>query len=292
MATMRYGMYAPNFGDFADFQNLLALARDAEGAGWDGFFLWDHLVLAKGLPMIDPWIALAAIAATTQRLIIGPLITPVARRRPWKLAREVISLDRLSGGRAVLGVGLGEPAAAEFEAFGEDPDPGVRAEKLDEGLEVVAGLTSGTDFRHQGKHYRITDTEFMPKPIQDPRVPIWVAGFWPHRAPMRRAARWDGVFPLQAFPPDLASFTWSQLWPTPGALRDVVAFVDDHRPSRAGVFDVVATGATSTDEPRQAADLAASFEEAGATWWLEWLDDQRGSFADMRARVQAGPPRG
>ncbi len=284
---MRFGLYAPNFGDFADPANLLALAHDAEDGGWDGLFLWDHLVLQKGLPLIDAWVALAAIASATKRLVVGPLITPLARRRPWKVAREIVSLDRITDGRAVLGVGLGEPASLEYAGFGEDADARVRAEKLDEGLAIVAGLQTGESFRYEGKHYQVAETAFVPTPIQRPRVPIWVAGFWPRKPPMRRAARWDGAFPLRSA--DLAA-GWAAMWPTPDTIREVIAFVGANREDTSGSFDVIATGATPADERRRAADVVAPFAEAGATWWLEWLDDQRGSFADMRARVRAGPP--
>ena len=280
---MRYGLYAPNFGDFANPDNLLALTRDAEAAGWEGFFLWDHMVLQKGLPLIDAWVALAAIAARTEKLVLGPMITPVARRRPWKVAREIVSLDRVSRGRAVLGVGLGDPAKVEFEGFGEDPDARVRAEKLDEGLTIIAGLCGGEPFQHQGKHFRVAETSFVPAAVQRPRVPIWVAGFWPRKAPMRRAARWDGVFPLRTI---TAGSGWAAMWPTPDTIREVVAFVRAERGDSQGHFDVVATGATKGRE-----DSVAALAEAGATWWLEWLDDQRGSFAEMLERVRLGPPR-
>jgi alkanesulfonate monooxygenase SsuD/methylene tetrahydromethanopterin reductase-like flavin-dependent oxidoreductase (luciferase family) len=137
---MKFGIYVPNYGDYSDVDRLVQLARQTEEFGWDGFFIWDTLVMDKSAapPLVDAWIALAAIAVSTSRLVIGPLITPVARRRPWKLARECLSLDHLSKGRAILGVGLGAPADVEFEALGEDPDDKVRANKLDEGLDVIS----------------------------------------------------------------------------------------------------------------------------------------------------------
>jgi len=130
-----------NFGEYGDPHNLIALAVDAEQAGWDGFFMWDHLQLYRhsAIPVVDAWIALAGIAARTEHLKIGPVITPLARRRPWKVAREVVSLDQLSRGRLVFGVGLGAPPDAEFDCFGEDPSDRVRAHKLDEGLTVLDG---------------------------------------------------------------------------------------------------------------------------------------------------------
>src|ERR1043166_5357034 len=186
---MQYGIYVPNFGVYGDPHNLLTLAEDAEAAGWDGFFLWDHFLLYRrsDITVVDAWVALAAIAARTERIRLGPLITPAARRRPWKLAREIVSLDHLSRGRAILGVGLGAPPDAEFQCFGEDPSDRIRAEKLDEALTIIDGLSSGQPFQHRGRHFEIEEITFRPHPIQKPRVPIWVAAMWPNRGPLRRA---------------------------------------------------------------------------------------------------------
>ena len=226
---MRYGIYVQNFGDYGDPHNLLTLAREAEDSGWDGFFLWDHLLLYRhsDIPFVDAWVALGAIAARTERLRLGPLITPAARRRPWKLTREAVSLDHLSHGRAILGVGLGAPPDAEFECFGEDSDDRVRARKLDEALEVIDGLWRGEDFSHQGEFYRVDNVKFVPRAIQSPRVPIWVAGFWPSKPPLRRAERWDGVFPLKRPPVPLVGLApgvapWSLLWLQPQELGQAI----------------------------------------------------------------------
>jgi Luciferase-like monooxygenase len=280
-----------------DPHNLLTLASEAEAAGWDGFFLWDHLLLYRqaDIPVIDAWVALAAIAARTERMRLGPMITPVARRRPWKLAREVVSLDHLSRGRAVLGVGLGAPADAEFQCFGEDPADRVRARKLDEALGILDGLERGERFQHQGEYFQIEEVTFHPRPVQTPRVPIWVAGFWPNKAPLRRAARWDGVFPLKMPPvPPIgltpSSIAWSALWLTPAELRESITFVRQHR-TVEGHFDIVASGATPVNERAKAREVVAAFQEVGATWWLEWLDEQRGTFAQLREHVRKGPPR-
>ena len=288
--TMHYGVYVPNFGAFADMDRLFSLARDAESAGWDGFYLWDHLAMMGKLPTIDAWTATAGIAATTDRIRVGPILTPLARRRPWKVAREVASLDHLSGGRVTIGVGLGEPGEAEYAAFGEDSDPRVRAEKLDEALEVVAGLWKGERFSHNGDHFRVDGVTFLPRPLQSPRPPIWVGGFWPNKAPMRRAARWDGAFPLRRS--EFAdAFSWSDLWLSPEELDEVGRFVAAERAGKEGKFDLVATGATAAGDPVQAADSVALYQAVGATWWLEWLDEERGSFENMRDRIRSGPPR-
>jgi alkanesulfonate monooxygenase SsuD/methylene tetrahydromethanopterin reductase-like flavin-dependent oxidoreductase (luciferase family) len=292
---MKYGVYVPNFGDFAVPENLLGLARDAEAAGWDGFFLWDHLVFDQkaGIPVVDAWVMIAAIAAVTKRLRVGPLITPAARRRPWKLAREIVSLDHLSNGRAILGVGLGAPPEAEFQSFGEDPADRIRAEKLDEALTIIDGLSSGQPFQHQGQHFEIKEITFRPQPIQKPRVPIWVAAMWPNRGPLRRAARWDGVFPLKLPAGGLStgSFAWPSFWLNPAELGEIIRFVSQYRNAAADPFDVIAAGATSSADTSKAAAHVKPFGEAGATWWLEWVDDQRGSLEEMRERVRGGPPK-
>ena len=291
---MRFGIYAPNFGEYSDPHKLLTLARAADTAGWDGFFLWDHLLLNRTTPIavIDAWMVLAAIAASTKRILLGPMVTPVARRRPWKLAREAAALDHLSNGRLILGVGLGSPAEAEFQCFGEDPDDHVRAEKLDEGLSVLAGLFSGAPLVHRGKHYTVDGASFLPRPVQQPRIPIWVAGMLPSRAPLRRAARWDGVFPLKNPPagPSAEGFSRSKFWLTPAELAAATDYVIAHRARGAGALEVVASGATPGNDPARAKEVASSYREAGATWWFEWLDDQAGSFSATLRRVESGPP--
>jgi alkanesulfonate monooxygenase SsuD/methylene tetrahydromethanopterin reductase-like flavin-dependent oxidoreductase (luciferase family) len=185
---MRYAVNVPNFEDYSDVRTVAALAADAEAAGWDGFFVWDHLAFVKAwrLRIADPWLLLAGVALATERLRLGPMVTPLARRRPWKVARETVTLDRLSGGRLVLGVGLGEPATDEFGSFGEPTDPKVRAAMLDEGLEVLTRLWSGETVSFSGRHYRVDEVAFQPTPAQRPRIPIWVAGAWPRRGPRRR----------------------------------------------------------------------------------------------------------
>jgi alkanesulfonate monooxygenase SsuD/methylene tetrahydromethanopterin reductase-like flavin-dependent oxidoreductase (luciferase family) len=187
---VKRGIFVAPFGELADARALAALAARAEGAGWDGFFVWDHVRYSPPtLPVADPWIALTAIALATERVRIGPLVTPVSRRRPHKLARETVTLDRLSGGRLVLGVGLGSDNHGEFEDFGEVSEPRERARLLDEGLDR---LTAHWD-------------DFAPRAVQEPRIPIWVAARWPNRRPVRRAARWDGLFPIDLPGPEAAA---------------------------------------------------------------------------------------
>jgi len=184
---MRHAVELPNFGLHGEPDELVELAVAAERAGWDGVFVWDALGVDVGernpayLPGCDPWISLAAIAAATDRLTIGTMVTPPARRRPWKLARETVSLDRLSRGRLVLPVALGWVPDPGFSRVGEPLERRVRAERLDESLEILAGLWSGQPFSFRGRHYQVEDLTFLPTPVQTPRIPVWVVAAWPHR---------------------------------------------------------------------------------------------------------------
>jgi alkanesulfonate monooxygenase SsuD/methylene tetrahydromethanopterin reductase-like flavin-dependent oxidoreductase (luciferase family) len=247
--------------------------------------IWDHIqFFAPGqrVPVVDPWVALSAVAMATSRIRFGPMVTPIPRRRPWKLARECATLDHLSGGRLILGVGLGDPVTTEFGALGEPTDARLRAEMLDEGLEILTGLWTGEPFTFHGKHFQVQDALFFPTPVQSPRIPIWVAGWWPNRRPMRRAARWDGAFPGKL---DRGTYGWL----TPGDVREVVAYIRAHRETDAP-FDVVMGGITP-DDPVQAAEMVAPFAEAGATWWNVGVPDLLTPLEATRARIRGGPPR-
>ena len=196
--SIRRAVAAPCFAD--DPADLVRLAVEAEEAGFDGFFLWDHITWADdglGPAIVDPWAVLSVIAARTQRLVIGPMITPVPRRRPWVLARQTVTLDLLAGGRTVFGVGLGSPAHGDFGLFGDRADDRTRAAMLDEGLDVIAGLWSGEVTEFHGQHYNIGPVRFTPTPAQGGKIPVWVGGVLPSRAGMRRAARWDGAVPIR-----------------------------------------------------------------------------------------------
>lgn len=280
---MHFGVYLPNFGAETSALALAELAREAEKAHWDGFFIWDHILANKNqkLPMVDPWVALTAIAMQTRRIRFGTTVTPIARRRPWKLARETTTLDNLSGGRLILSVGLGEPGDAEFEAFGEEADPRVRAEKLDEGLDVLNGLWRGRAFSYQGRHYQLDKVTFRPTPLQKPRIPIWVGGWWPTKAPFRRAARWDGVIPLKQSGDNLL---------TPEDVVGVRDFIRKERTS-SEPFDIAIINWTDPSDPKAAAGKVAAYAEAGTTWWLEGLYMQRNSLEELRRRICVGPPK-
>ncbi len=286
---MNYGLYLPYFGAFADARLLADLACEAEQAGWNGFFIWDHINRAWVTEVVDTWVALTAIAWNTTKIHFGPLVTPIPRRRPWKLARETASLDRLSAGRLVLGVGTGGLGGLikEWENFGEEPDLRTRAEMLDEGLDVLNGLWSGKPFAYTGRHYQVKDTQFIPAPVQSPHIPIWVAGNWPHRPPFRRAARWDGMVP--------------QVDPKQGdelvQLKQAIQYTREQRKSDTN-YDVVYSTSLPAGDPAHLAERVAQYAEAGVTWLLEQLYPQhfggewQGNWPveAMRQRIRQGPP--
>jgi alkanesulfonate monooxygenase SsuD/methylene tetrahydromethanopterin reductase-like flavin-dependent oxidoreductase (luciferase family) len=266
---VRFGLHVPQLGALAEPSVLVDLARRAEASGWDGFFVWDH-VMHRGDPdACDPWVALGAVAVSTERMVIGPMITPLPRRRPWKVARETTTLDRLAGGRTVFGVGIGTDAYGEFRAFAEPAaENRARAAMLDEGLEIVTALWSGTRVSHHGEHFTVDDVIQTPTPLQQPRIPIWCAAVWPNRAPLRRAARWDGVVPVGTV--------------SPADATALLAEVHRHRITDAP-FELALP--SSAADP----DAVAAYAAAGVTWWLHSIaptDD----LVRTHAVVDAGPP--
>jgi alkanesulfonate monooxygenase SsuD/methylene tetrahydromethanopterin reductase-like flavin-dependent oxidoreductase (luciferase family) len=252
-AHPRRGIFVAPFEELSEPALVAELAANAERRGWDGFFVWDHVAYREPVrALADPWVTLAAIAMRTERLTIGPLVTPLPRRRPHQLARETVTLDRLSRGRLVLGVGLGSGVTGEFDPdrFGEEGDPKARAKLLDDGLDRLTAYWDG---------------EFEPRPAQRPRIPIWVAARWPRRRPLRRAARYDGLFPI-----DL---------PGPDALAELAAEVEAMR-EKAGPFDLVAEMPAGVD-PRP-------WAEAGATWCLTAFGRQPAR-AEVEEAIDGGP---
>ncbi|HEY8631815.1 MAG TPA: LLM class flavin-dependent oxidoreductase [Candidatus Limnocylindrales bacterium] len=252
------------------------LAALAEEHGWDGVFTWDAIAIGT-MEAYDPWVVMAAIAMRTERVRLGTIVTPPARRRPWKLAREAMTLDRLSNGRLIVPVGLGALDDAAFANVGEPTDARTRAELLDESLAIIEGLWSGKPFGYDGRHYRFGEMTFLPTPVQQPRIPIWVVGAWPHERSMRRTLRWDGVYAqVEGVEGIRAVADWAEReWPA--ATRD--------RP-----WDVIAEGRTPADDPGTAAAIVAGYEAAGATWWIE-SDWESTSVEAVRERIVAGPPR-
>jgi alkanesulfonate monooxygenase SsuD/methylene tetrahydromethanopterin reductase-like flavin-dependent oxidoreductase (luciferase family) len=284
---VRFSINIPNFGDFADAEVVATVAEAAEAAGWDALFIWDHILYDRQArqSLGDPWILLTAAALATERIKLGPLVTPLARRRPEQLARQVSTLDNLSRGRVIFGAGLGGPIEDEYGSFGEPTDARLLAGRLDEGLELLDRYWSGEPLTHRGRHYEVEDVALLPTPVQRPRVPVWIGGFWPHRRPMRRAARWDGAVPL------FMSATHGHVPPLE-EFRELVAFVRANRdadPSQP--FEFVLGGPTPTNTAR-ARDLLGPLSEAGATWWDERrpIDDEIDRLEPLLRRIEAGPP--
>jgi alkanesulfonate monooxygenase SsuD/methylene tetrahydromethanopterin reductase-like flavin-dependent oxidoreductase (luciferase family) len=280
MTAMRRGLAVPCFAE--DPRELIDLGIEAERAGFDGFFLWDHIVFAdsgEGPPIVDPWQVLAVVAASTSRIRIGTLITPVPRRRPWQLAKETTTLDRLSGGRLTLGVGIGSPAHGDFGIFHEPTDERVRAELLDEGLDVLAGLWTGEQFSLRGQHFTVEPVRFSPRPVQQPRIPVWVGGVLPAPRPVARSARWDGMVPIRYSGGSLARVSAGEI----AAVRDQVAAA---RGSVDG-FDLVIWAEVEQAQGDVDA-VAPAYEDAGATWWIESARPQPGWWEGVTARVARG----
>jgi Coenzyme F420-dependent N5,N10-methylene tetrahydromethanopterin reductase and related flavin-dependent oxidoreductases len=251
--SVKRGLFLPPFDELVDPSTLVELAEVAEERGWDGFFLWDHIVYREPVRAVaDPWIALAAIASATEKLRLGPMVTPLSRRRVQKVARETVTLDRLSGGRLTFGVGLGSTTTNELEPFGEEVDARKRAQLLDERLDRLTEFWGG---------------EFEPAPVQQPRIPVWVAARWPNRRPVRRAARWDGLFVIEL--------------PGPEALEELAMEVRDLRAGNDDPFDLVVEIPIGAD--------AAPWEAAGATWILTDFDSPQPRLAEVRAAIEAGP---
>jgi alkanesulfonate monooxygenase SsuD/methylene tetrahydromethanopterin reductase-like flavin-dependent oxidoreductase (luciferase family) len=282
MNAVRFGLGVPNGGDFADPRRLAKLASEAELAGWDGFFLWDHVIRrAPWQPMVDPWVTLAAVATTTDRIVLGPMVTPLARRRVSVVARQSVTLDRLSDGRLRLGVGLGAPDD-EFTRFGEDADARQRARKLDESLEALEQLWSGDTVTYRGEHVVADGVRFVPTPVAG-RIPIWVAGGWPGGAPFRRAARFDGVWPIAT---ERRALTLEEF-------TDCVATVRRHRNALGRddeAFDACYVDRSPAGPDAHTVERIGRRPAAGMTWWIDSLDDPMIPFERHRERVLAGPP--
>jgi alkanesulfonate monooxygenase SsuD/methylene tetrahydromethanopterin reductase-like flavin-dependent oxidoreductase (luciferase family) len=284
---MQYGITLPNGGDWGDAATLAELAQLAEASGWDGVFLEDYIVWQshQDVPTYDPWVALAAMALRTQRVRLGTTVTPLARRRPWKLARETVTLDHLSNGRLILGVGLGDTGEAvgsdvSFTHFGEVTDARQRAQVLDEALDVLVGLWSGEPFSYDGQHYQVKSVTLLPRPVQTPRIPIWVGGGWPLTGPSERAARWDGS----------CLYKHKGHYMTPDDVRALKALVARRRGSSEG-YDIVLGGGSRRADWDEERAYIRSLAEAGATWWVEYIPPDAGDLATVRAAIERGPLR-
>jgi alkanesulfonate monooxygenase SsuD/methylene tetrahydromethanopterin reductase-like flavin-dependent oxidoreductase (luciferase family) len=276
---VRYCLTLPTGGACADARVLAELGERAEGSGWDGVFLEDYVVFQGDptAPTCDPWIALAAIAGRTRRIRLGTKVTPLARRRPWIVARQATAIDQLSDGRMVLGAGLGDVGDhvvrdASFTHFGESLDAATRAGMLDEALDIIAGLWTGEPFGFDGAHFRISKVTFLPVPVQRPRIPIWIGGGFPNPGAAHRAARWDG----------------SMLYRTDGGELDAA----DVRAIRTAAGDRpydIMVGASRSTDPEVDVERLRALEVEGATWASEYIPVQ--DLDAMREIVDRGPIR-
>ena len=271
--SLRSALWLPLFDELADPVVVARLAAEAEQAGWHGLFVWDHLRWREPVREVaDPWITLAAVATATERMWFGPMVTPLPRRRPAKVARETVTLDRLGGGRLVLGVGLGEDRfGQELSRTGEQLDARLRGQMLDEALAVLAGAWSGEPVRHHGAHFTVDGMRFLPRPARPSGIPVWAAGFPGKRAPMRRAARLDGYFPVNLEHPE-------QLAAAVEAINELrrAAGADPDAP-----FDVPVALPAGTDP--------APWQRAGATWWLAEFPPDATSVDAVRGVLRDGP---
>ncbi|MGC1212952.1 MAG: LLM class flavin-dependent oxidoreductase [Micromonospora sp.] len=281
---MRYGLEICCGGPAVTASLLVELGELAERAGWDGVFFEDYLIYYEGddPPTYDPWLLLVAIAARTGRIRLGTTVTALPRRRPVKLAREVLTLDHLSAGRATVAVGVGDPKDRGLAAFGEPTDLKTRAAMLDEGLDLLVGLLGGERVEHRGAHYRADGVTLRPAPLQAPRVPVWVGGSTQAKAVLRRASRADGIVPYKLTDTD----GWSDF--TPDEVHDLVAALPGTR-ADGQPFDVAIGGRRRRPDERAERSYLRELAAAGATWWLEFVP--AGEPDAMRAAIARGPLR-
>jgi alkanesulfonate monooxygenase SsuD/methylene tetrahydromethanopterin reductase-like flavin-dependent oxidoreductase (luciferase family) len=277
---MQYGLVFPT----TDVHLVPDLASEAEAAGWDGVFIPDSINIDPkfnaGVPIEthDPWIVLAAVALRTQRIRFGTMLTAPSRRRPWKLARELTTLDHLSNGRSTLSVGLGALDDQGFGSVGEPTGRKTRVQLLDESLAILDGLWSGEPLNYNGEHYTIEDMAFAPTPVQQPRIPVWVVGVWPYPRSMARAARWDGLITAK----QSQSGSFDEI--TPDDIRAMRDWITQHRTATTP-FDIVFESSTPASSP----GAVQLYADAGVTWWLEAFWSPPNDADAIRQRIQAGP---
>ncbi|NPD89024.1 MAG: LLM class flavin-dependent oxidoreductase [Asgard group archaeon] len=273
--NVKFGIYIANHGITSNPQDYIKLAKTGEECGWEGFFLWDHVFLpwAPDEDVLDSWNILSAIATQTNKLTLGTTVTPLARRRPMVIARQAITIDRLSNGRFILGVGLG--GTAELKVLGEEVDPKIRGELLDESLEILKGLWSGKSFTYDGKHFKIKEPVTF-KPAGN--IKIWVGGNWPNKKPFRRAAKYDGIFPLKA---------GSDPSIYPQDYQEIMSYIRKYRESLES-FDLVKSIFTVGDKEHDS--YIHEFMDLGVNWLLEAFWSERCSLKEIQKRIEQGPP--
>jgi alkanesulfonate monooxygenase SsuD/methylene tetrahydromethanopterin reductase-like flavin-dependent oxidoreductase (luciferase family) len=279
--TMKFGFIIPN----GSSKQIVKLAVEAEKAGWDGVFYYDDIYTDSKTEMSAAWPIMAAIAVSTKRIKFGSLLTAVGRRHPWEVARESVTVDQLSNGRLILPTGLGWVGDGAYTKAGMESDRKIRAELLDEGLEIIDGLWSGKPFRYNGKHNHLKTMTFIPRPVQKPRIPIWVVGGWGRPKSMARVLKYDGLIPVIKKPDG------SHEEITPEKIREMKEFVSENRKAqgnRKREFDIIMDGVTPTSQ-REARKVVEPFAEAGATWWTEVMWGVK-KYVKVLKRILAGPP--
>jgi alkanesulfonate monooxygenase SsuD/methylene tetrahydromethanopterin reductase-like flavin-dependent oxidoreductase (luciferase family) len=261
---------------------ILTLTREAEAAGWDGVFTWDAISVGT-VDTYDPWTLLGAMATVTSRVTLGAMIFPLARRRPWKVAREAMTVDHLSHGRLVIPVALGVPDDGGFSRVNTDTtDRRTRAQKLDETLEILDLAWSGEKVSFEGEHYQMKDLVFRPRPVQQPRIPIWVVASWPHERSLRRAVQWDGMLP---------SVSSAPMDPIPAeTLAQIREWIFAHR-NAEGPFEIILEGITDGADHEATRARLQPLADAGATWWIESRWDETETGGTLLDRIRQGPPR-
>jgi alkanesulfonate monooxygenase SsuD/methylene tetrahydromethanopterin reductase-like flavin-dependent oxidoreductase (luciferase family) len=284
---VKYGLDMASAGAAGDAHTMGELAHIAEESGWDGIFLEDYIIWQShpDVPTYDPWITLATMAMRTQRIRLGTMVTPIARRRPWKLAQELVTLDHLSNGRMILGVGLGDTGESigtdsSFAHFGEMLDPKKRARLLDEGIEIITLVWRGEPFSFDGEFYKIHDVQILPKPVQQPRIPIWVGGGYPNRGPVARALRWDGS----------CLYKQQGHWMQPEDVRALRERVIAWRGTAAG-YDITVGGSPRWEDDHKQRAYLESVAAEGVTWWHEYVAPDVGDFDLQRKMIEQGPLR-
>ncbi len=280
---MKFGFIVP----FATVAQNIELAREIESAGWDGYFTWDGIAVGDGAVEIwDPWTLLAAVAVKTERIILGAMIFPLSRRRPWVVARQALTVDHLSHGRLVVPVGLGAVDDGGFsKVHPEVTDRKERAGLLDETLQILDLAWKGETFTFRGRHYQVDDIQFLPRPVQQPRIPIWTVGAWPYKTSLARSARRDGIIAV-----DMSRGQVAEEVISPEAVANIKAWMDEHRITTTP-FDIIVEGVTKGSDLVETRSRLQPLTSAGATWWIEsrWDDDE--SSESLLNRIRQGPPR-
>ncbi|MGH3446076.1 MAG: LLM class flavin-dependent oxidoreductase [Nocardioidaceae bacterium] len=280
--TMKFGVDITSAGPWGDPEQMAELAVLAEASGWNGVFCEDYVVFPDGAPTYDPWVSLGLMAQATTTVTLGTMVTPLPRRRPSTVAAQAMTVDRVSGGRLVLGVGLGD-GGDDFAGFGETADLRERAEILDESLSILDALWSGEPCTFHGRHFDVSEVALAPTPVQRPRVPIWVGGALTKRGPRARALRWDGAC-MYRVPP---SEGWGDVTP-----EDVRQLRADARDARGDDLFVVAVGGRERGDDLAAEQAyVAALGAAGADWWHEYMPPTL-EIDHVRERIGAGPLRG